>query len=65
MRCLQENECTYAESDEILEMLIEQIEFQKEQFEYDTVTDFFNGKKARSLDNEIIVPLNEAALDEI
>lgn len=59
MQCLQINKCTYLESEEILKMLIEQIRFQKEQLEYDTITDFYIGNKARCLNNEIVEPLND------
>ena len=50
--------CTYNETDEILQLITNEIQQQRENKEYDTVDDYFNGIKRLHVDDEIISPLN-------
>ena len=50
--------CTYNEAKEILSLIAEESKQQRENNEYETMTDFINGNKTRCVDNEIIKPLN-------
>lgn len=55
---LYRHNCTYNEAEEILKLITDEIKQQRENFEYDTFSDFMNDKKSRSADNEIIQPMN-------
>lgn len=55
---LHKYNCTFNEADEILSLIADEIKQQRENNEYATTSDFTNGIKTRSVDNEIITPLN-------
>ena len=48
------NQCTYDETEEILQLLQSEIKHQRENYEYDTAKDFFNGDKTNCA-NDIII----------
>lgn len=49
--------CTYNETDEILQLITDEIKQQRENKEYDTVYDYFKKMKTCCVDHEIITPL--------
>lgn len=55
---LADQNCTYNESDTIIELLQSWIKQSRENHEYETIADYNNGNKTRCVDNEIIQPLN-------
>lgn len=50
--------CTYNEADEILKLITAEIKQQREDFEYDTIDEYFANTKSRRADHQIIQPLN-------
>ncbi len=58
IQLLHKHACTYAESEDILSIVQDELKQQREQYEYDTVDDFINGYKNRNADDVIIKPLN-------
>lgn len=50
--------CTYNEADEILSLITDEIKQQRENKEYDAVSDYCNNNKTRCVDNEVVQPLN-------
>lgn len=55
---LAAQKCTYNEVDEIFELLQGWIKQSRENNEYETVADYLNGHKPKSVDDEVIQPLN-------
>ena len=55
---LYKNECTYNETDEILQLVTDEIKQQREDKEYNTVDDFLKGIKTCCADHKVIEPLN-------
>lgn len=55
---LNRYDCTYNEADEILSLITDEIKQQRENKEYDTVSDYCNNNKTRCVNNDVIQPLN-------
>lgn len=55
---LHKYNCTYNEIDKIVELLQSWIKQSREENEYDTIDDYINGNKTRSVDNDIVQPMN-------
>ena len=55
---LNRYDCTYNEAEEILSLMTAEIKQQRENKEYETISDFINSNKTRCVDDEIIKPLN-------
>lgn len=58
---LADNECTYNQTDEIVELMRGWLKQSREDIEYDTVHDYMKQVKSRSADNLTIRPLNHVA----
>lgn len=57
-RLLAEKDCTYNETDKIIELLQSWIKQSREETEYDTVANYIKGNKTKCVDNNVIKPLN-------
>lgn len=55
---LYKYDCTFNEAEEILSLITGEIKQQRENKEYATVSDYYNGNKTKCADNDIIQPLN-------
>lgn len=55
---LKDHQCTYSETKEILQSLIDEFNQQKEELEYATYDDFFANKKTYHAHNDIVKALN-------
>lgn len=60
---LHENGCTLYDADEIVYLLMGQLRYQRERLEYETYTDYFNGKRKDAC-NEIVENINYEASSE-
>ena len=57
-RLLNKYNCTFNEAEEILSLITDEIKQQRENKEYATVSDYYNGNKTRCVDDEIIQRMN-------
>ena len=57
-KLLNEYSCTYNEADDVLRITTDEIKQQRENKEYVTLKDYFNGHKTRNVDDEIIDVMN-------
>ena len=57
-RLLNKYNCTFNEAEEILSLITDEINQQRENKEYATVSDYCNSNKTVCVDDEIIQPLN-------
>lgn len=55
---LHQHNCTYTETQEILQLLDDWIKQQRENMEYDTIDDLIFENKSRNIDDLIISPMN-------
>lgn len=55
---LRNNQCTYAETERILELLNDEFKQQRENLEYETLDDYIAGYKTNHVDNKVIQSLN-------
>lgn len=55
---LKNHECTYSEVEEILALLTDEFKEQRNELEYATCDDYFNGNKTSYVDNDVIMALN-------
>lgn len=53
--------CTYDECDEIIQLVLDEVKQQREDFEYNTVNDYISGYKSRNAGDIIIKPLNHVS----
>ena len=54
---LYNNQCTYDEAEKVLDLLQAEFKQQRENYEYDSVSDLMNCKKSRYADDITIQPL--------
>ena len=55
---LKNNQCTYAEAEELLFLLISEFREQRNELEYATYDDYFAKHKTKNVDNDVIKALN-------
>ncbi len=55
---LKNQKCTYSEVEQILALLIDEFKEQRNELEYATYDDYFNGQKTNHVDNYPIQALN-------
>lgn len=55
---LRNNQCTYAETERILDILTDEFKQQREELEYDTLKDYFTGHKTCHADTQVVQSLN-------
>lgn len=57
---LRNNQCTYSETERILDILTSEFKQQHEDLEYETLDDYFAGHKTCHVDNQVVQSLNIA-----
>lgn len=57
-RLLAEKQCTYSETENIIEALASWIKQSRKNNEYESIKDWVIDNKKTSVDNDIVVPLN-------
>lgn len=55
---LKNYKCTYSEAEQILLLLTAEFNEQRNELEYATYDDYFNGHKTSYVDNDVVMALN-------